>query len=41
MAKEVERVGKRYFTQTPNFHFLIEPLFVFPASHWLPIETGV
>jgi 2-polyprenyl-3-methyl-5-hydroxy-6-metoxy-1,4-benzoquinol methylase len=41
MAKEIERVGKRYFVQTPNFYFPIEPHFVFPAFHWLPITIRV
>jgi hypothetical protein len=30
-------VGKQYFIQTPNFWFPIEPHFVFPAFHWLPV----
>jgi hypothetical protein len=41
MAQEVERVGKRFFIQTPNFYFPIEPHFVFPAFHWLPIKVRV
>lgn len=41
MAREIARVGKRYFVQTPNFFFPIEPHFVFPAFHWLPIELRV
>ncbi len=41
MADEVKRVGKRYFIQTPNFYFPIEPHFVFPCFHWLPVRLRV
>jgi Methyltransferase domain len=37
MAAEIDRVGQRYFIQTPNFYFPIEPHFIFPGFHWLPI----
>jgi ubiquinone/menaquinone biosynthesis C-methylase UbiE len=36
MAGEVMRVGKRYFIQTPNKYFPIEPHFVFPLYQFLP-----
>ena len=36
MAKEVRRVGKRHFIQTPNKYFPIEPHFVFPLYQFLP-----
>ena len=36
MASEIQRVGKRYFLQTPNRGFPIEPHFLFPLFHFLP-----
>jgi hypothetical protein len=39
MANEVMRVGKRYFIQTPNKRFPLEPHFLFPWFQYLPGEV--
>ena len=38
MAKEMMRVGKSYYCQTPNYWFFIEPHFLGPIIHWLPVS---
>jgi Methyltransferase domain len=41
MAREMQRVAKAYWVQTPNFWFPIEPHFLVPAWHWLPEDARV
>lgn len=37
-AREVRRVGKAYFVQTPDWYFPVEPHFVAPFIHYLPVK---
>jgi len=36
VAREIRRVGRRYFVQTPDASFPFEPHFLAPFIHWLP-----
>jgi 2-polyprenyl-3-methyl-5-hydroxy-6-metoxy-1,4-benzoquinol methylase len=36
MASEIRRVGKKYFVQTPNKYFFIEPHYALPLVQFLP-----
>ena len=38
MANEIQRVGRRYFVQTPNVFFPIEPHFLVPGFQFMPLE---
>jgi hypothetical protein len=39
MAREVQRVAKAHWVQTPNFWFPMEPHFHVPGWQWMP--TGL
>ena len=41
MASEVQRVGKAFWVQTPNFWFPMEPHFHIPGWQWMPVNLRV
>jgi hypothetical protein len=41
MASEIQRVGKAYWVQTPNFWFPLEPHFHVPGWQWMPLSLRV
>lgn len=41
MANEVRRVGRRYFVQTPNLYFPLEPHFLVPGFQFFPVDLRV
>jgi hypothetical protein len=41
MAAEIQRVGKAFWVQTPNFWFPMEPHFHIPWWQWMPLGMRV
>jgi hypothetical protein len=40
LVREIRRVGKSFFIQTPAKEFIFEPHFMLPFVHWLPRSVG-
>jgi methyltransferase family protein len=41
MASEIQRVGKAFWVQTPNFWFPMEPHFQVPGWQWMPLDLRI
>jgi Methyltransferase domain len=41
MAKEIQRVGRAFWVQTPNFWFPMEPHFQVPGWQWMPLDLRI
>lgn len=41
MASEMQRVGKAFWVQTPNFWFPMEPHFQVPGWQWMPLDLRI
>jgi len=41
MASEIQRVGRAFWVQTPNFWFPMEPHFHVPGWQWMPVGVRV
>lgn len=38
-AREIRRVGRKYYVQTPAREFFVEPHLLTPFVHWLPVRV--